>query len=379
LEEHAAIVERDLTLLGVVGLWDPPRPEARAALAACRQASIRVVMITGDHAGTAAAIAAQVGIGDGTALDGTALDRLDQAALRRAVGATSVFARVVPRQKMEIVRTLQEQGEIVAMTGDGANDAPALRLAEIGVAMGLRGTAVAKDAADMVLADDNFATIVAAVEEGRTIYANLRKTVLYLLSGNLGEVLVLFLAMLFALPLPLLPIQILWINLFTDALPALGLGLEPREPGIMTRPPRAPGEPFLPRWTVPLIVVPSVLLAFVTLLAFETSLARFPADLGTAQTAAFVTLVLAHLGIAWAQRSSQVSSFSLRLTSNPVLLLSFALGLGPLLLMLYSEPGRMIARTQSLDPAAWLLTMALLPLPLLGAEATKAVFRRWRA
>ena len=267
--------------------------------------------------------------------------------------STSVYARVVPQQKMQIVRALQEQGEIVAMTGDGANDAPALRLADIGVAMGIRGTAVAKDAADMVLADDNFATIVAAVEEGRTIYANLRKTVLYLLSGNLGEVLVLFLAMLLGLPLPLLPIQILWINLFTDTLPALGLGLEPREPGIMTRPPRAPGESFLPRWTTPLIVVPSVLLALVTLVAFGASLARFPENLAYAQTAAFVTLVLAHLGMGWAQRSSLVSSFSLPLTSNPVLLLSFAAGLVPLLLMLYTVPGQLVAHGQPLDLTAW--------------------------
>jgi Ca2+-transporting ATPase len=374
--ERADLIERDLTLLGVVGLLDPPRPEVPAALADCHQASVRVVMMTGDHPATATAIAAQLGIGDGTVLTGPELERLDDAALQRAAAATAVYARVVPHQKMQIIQALQAQGEIAAMTGDGANDAPALRLADIGVAMGIRGTAVAKDAAAMVLADDNFATIVAAVEEGRAIYANLRKTVLYLLSGNLGEVLVLFLAMLFGLPLPLLPIQILWINLFTDALPALGLGLEPREPGIMTRPPRAPGEPFLPRWTAPLIIVPSVLLAAVTLVAFEVSLTRFPEDLALAQTTAFVTLALAHLGIGWAQRSSLVSSFHLPLTSNPVLLLSFAAAFVPLLMMLYTAPGQLVAHGQPLDLAAWLLTISLVPLPLLGAEGSKAMLRQ---
>jgi Ca2+-transporting ATPase len=378
-ETPTELVERHLTLLGVIGLLDLPRPEVPAALAACREAGIRVVLITGDHAGTATAVADQLGIGDGTALTGSELERLDDAALRRAVESTSVYARVVPRQKMQIVSALQQQGEIAAMTGDGANDAPALRLSDIGVAMGIRGTATAKEAADMVLVDDNFATIVAAIEEGRAIYANLRKTVLYLLSGNLGEVLVLFLAMALGLPLPLLPIQILWINLFTDALPALGLGLEPREPGLMARPPRKKGEPFLPRWTVPLVIVPSILLALVTLATFGVSLARFPDDLATAQSAAFVTLVLAHLGIGWAQRSVLASTFSLSPVSNPVLLLAFAAGLGPLLLMLYTAPGQLLARTEPLDPVAWLLAAILLPLPLLGAEATKALLRRWQA
>ncbi|MCC7104315.1 MAG: cation-translocating P-type ATPase [Chloroflexi bacterium] len=369
--ELAALADRHLTLLGIVGLLDPPRPEVHAALAACRRAGIRVVMITGDHPATAGAIARQLAIADGATLTGADLETLDDGALGRAVATTAIFARVAPRQKMRIVAAFQRKGDVVAMTGDGANDAPSLRLADIGIAMGIRGTAVAKEAADMVLADDNFATIASAVEEGRTIYANLRKTVLYLLSGNLGEIMVLFAAMLLGLPLPLLPIQILWINLFTDALPAIGLGREPRERDVMAAPPRAAGESFLPRWTVPLIVVPSLLLALATLVAFTSALARRPDDLAAAQSAAFVTLVLAHLGIAWAQRSTLASSLRLPPASNPTLLLAVFSALALLLLMLYTPPGRLVAQTHPLDPAAWLITALLLPLPLLGAELVK--------
>ena len=208
--------------------------------------------------------------------------------------------------------------------------------------MGRRGTAVAKEAAAIVLADDNYATIVAAIEEGRTIYANLRKTILYLVSGNLGEVLTILLAMLAGLPLPFQAIQILWINLVTDALPAIGLAMEPAEPGVMDRPPRARGESFLPRWIMPLIAVPSLLLAASSLLAFTIMLGRDPYDLATAQTTAFVTLILGHLAIGWSQRATLTSSLSLSFWSNPILLLSIVLGIGSLLPLLYTEIGRVV-------------------------------------
>lgn len=374
LLRHAAHLERDLTLLGIVGLIDPPRPEVPPALEACRAARIRVVMVTGDHPATAVAIARRLGIDAEAPLTGAQLERLPDGGLARAAVISSVYARVTPHQKVEIVRALQAGGDVVAMTGDGANDAPALRLADIGVAMGIRGTAVAREAAAMVLTDDNFASIVAAIEEGRTIYANLRKTMLYLLSGNLGEILVLVVAMLVGLPLPLLPVQILWVNLLTDALPAIGLGMEPPEPDLMRHPPRRPGEHFLPRWSVPLIVVTSTLLALSALVPFVLTLGRDPTDLVTARSAAFVSLVLAHLGIGWAMRSTHAPSLTLPLRSNPTLLFGLLAGCGVVLLA-STELGRLLFHTRPLDPMTWLLAVALMPLPFAAAEGVKWVLR----
>lgn len=373
-------IEQELTLIGLVALLDPPRPEVSAALAATRDAAIRTVMITGDHPFTAEAIARRLGIirpvGDASIVSGAELAQLDDAGLAKIAAHTSVYARVAPQQKLEIVRALQARGDVVAMTGDGANDAPALRQADIGVAMGIRGTEVAKGAADMVLTDDHYATIVAAVEEGRTIYANLRKTVLYLLSGNLGEILVLFFAMLAGLPLPLHPVQILWINLVTDPLPGAGLGMDSREPGLMSRPPRRPGESFLPWWCAPLVVVPSILLALVTLAAFGVTLVHDSANLHAAQSAAFVTLALAHLGMAWPLRSLRGSALRISPLTNPVLLASLVVGGGLLPLLLYTSLGQALFHTYPLDLATWGLVLLLAPVPLLGAEVVKAVVAR---
>ena len=368
-------LERDLALLGFIALIDPARPDVPAALSGATGAGIRTVMITGDHPKTAAAIANELGIDSGAIVTGADLERIGDSLPTELVRSASVFARVAPQQKLAIVRALQDAGEVVAMTGDGANDAPALRQADIGVAMGIRGTQVAKEAASIVLTDDHYATIVSATEEGRVIYANLRKAVMYLLSGNLGEILVLFIAMLANLPLPLQPAQILWINLVTDPLPGLGLGMDPGQRDVMAQGPRQPHQAFLERAAAPIIVIPSVLLALVTLAAFSIALARDPADLSAAQTSAFVTLVLAHVGIAWPLRSLTSAAFRASPFTNPVLLSSVIVGAGLLLVLVYTAFGNELFHTEPLDLTAWIITLGLTPIPFLGAEITKAVHR----
>ncbi len=262
--------ERHLTLLGLIGILDPARPEAKAAVKTARSAGIRPIMITGDHALTAQAIAQDLGIIDpgGKAITGAEIEAMSEPQLAEALKTHSAFARVSPEHKLRLVKTLQAQGEVVAMTGDGVNDAPALKQADIGVAMGITGTEVSKGAADMVLTDDNFASIVAAVEEGRTIYDNIRKFVLFLLGSNIGEILVMFVGILVGLPVPLLAIQILWVNLVTDGLPAIALGFDPAEPGVMQRPPRPQNESIFAHGVGRMIVTRSILLAALTLGAF---------------------------------------------------------------------------------------------------------------
>lgn len=263
-------MERDLVLLGLVGILDPARPEAKAAVAVARSAGIRPIMITGDHALTAEAIAKDLGIlreGE-QAITGAELEKMDEAGLVAALKRTSAFARVSPEHKLRLVKALQSQGEVAAMTGDGVNDAPALKQADIGVAMGITGTEVSKGAADMVLTDDNFASIVAAVEEGRTIYDNVRKFVRYLLSSNVGEILVMLVAIVIGMPIPLLAIQILWVNLVTDGLPAIALGFEPAEGNVMKRKPRSKSESIFARGLGRQVVVLAIVLAIVTLIGF---------------------------------------------------------------------------------------------------------------
>ena len=241
--------ERDLIFIGLVGLKDPPRDEARDAVFQCIDAGIRPVMITGDHPATAAAIAREVGIlsANDRSITGKELADISDEEFYSIIESISVFARVQPEDKVRIVNALREKGHIVAMTGDGVNDAPALKGANIGIAMGITGTDVSKEASDMILLDDNFATIVRAIKEGRIVYDNIRKFVRYMLSTNSGEVLTMFFAILLGMPLPLLPIQILWVNLVTDSLPALALGLEPAERNVMKRLPRDPKESIFAR------------------------------------------------------------------------------------------------------------------------------------
>jgi Ca2+-transporting ATPase len=293
-------IERDLTLIGLIGILDPARPEAKNAVRVAKEAGIRPIMITGDHALTAEAIARDLGIVDSgqTAITGAEIEKLDDAGLNKALERTSVFARVAPEHKMKLVKALQGQNQIVAMTGDGVNDAPALKQANIGVAMGITGTEVSKGAADMVLTDDNFASIVAAVEEGRTIYDNIRKFVMFLLSSNVGEILVMFVGILIGLPIPLLAIQILWVNLVTDGLPAIALGFDPAERGVMKRKPRPSDESIFAGGVGRRIIARAVILAALTLIAFIYGHARHNLDpfsptrgLETFDRAALVELV----------------------------------------------------------------------------------------
>ena len=296
--------ETDLVFVGLLGMIDPPRPEVRTAVKTARAAGIRPLMITGDHPLTARQIAVELGIAENQrVITGQELANMDDAALRSVVGNVSVFARVSPEHKLRIVQALQAQGEIVAMTGDGVNDAPALKRADIGVAMGITGTDVSKEAADMVLLDDNFATIVAAVEEGRTIYDNLRKFVKYSVAGNIGKVLVMLLAPVLGKPLPLLPLQLLWLNLLTDGLLGLGLGMEPAERNVMRRPPVAPGEGVFSRGMGGHVAWVGGLIGALALGIGYIYWRQDPE--GTWQTMTFTSLAFAQMAQALASRSTR--------------------------------------------------------------------------
>jgi Ca2+-transporting ATPase len=313
----ADALERDLIFVGLIGMIDPPRPEAREAVATCKAAGIRPVMITGDHPMTALAIARELGIAaDGRALTGPELDRLPAAELARHVDEVAVFARVAPEHKLRIVQALQQRGHIVAMTGDGVNDAPALKAADIGVAMGMAGTDVAKEAADMVLLDDNFATIVAAVAEGRTIYDNIRKFVRYLLSSNAGELWVMLLSLLLGMPLALLPLQILWVNLVTDGPPALALSREGAEPDTMRRPPYPPAESVFARGVGRYVFWVGLLMGVVSL---GVGYVYWRAGQAQWQTMVFSTLTFAQMANVLAVRSEGSLLIHRGLWSNPAL------------------------------------------------------------
>jgi P-type Ca2+ transporter type 2C len=365
--------EADLRLLGLVAMADPPRTESAAAVAACRRAGVTPVMITGDDARTAAAIAGRVGILDGGGvLTGAELARLDEEGLAERVAGTRVFARTSPEQKLRLVGAWKDRGAVVAMTGDGVNDAPALRQADIGVAMGMTGTDVAKEAADMVLADDNFATIVAAVQEGRRIYDNIRRFVRYLLTTNSGEIWVMFLASVLALPVPLLPVQILWINLVTDGLPAIALGLEPVEGDAMRRPPRAPTESIFARglWQHALWVGLTMAVVCLGLLVGARA-AGWPW-----QTMVFTTLALLQLGHALAVRSERQSFFALGARSNLFLLGAVAGAVVIQLSILYLPGLQRLFHTQALGPVELGLVLVASTAAFVAVELEKWGIRR---
>ena len=372
-------IEQDLIFLGLAAMKDPLRPEALAAVKTCREAGIRTVMITGDHQETATAIARELGITNGfAATSGLELDRLTDEELSEQVEWISVYARVSAEHKLRIVRAWKARGAIVAMTGDGVNDAPAVKEADIGVAMGLTGTDVTKEASAMVITDDNFASIAAAVEEGRGIFDNIRKSVHYLLSCNTSEVLVMLLAALFGLPLPLLPAQILWINLVTDGLPALALAVDPADPGLMRRPPRRPDRRFFSKQRIIFLLVQGLFMALVTISAFAFFLYGMGQDLERARTVAFTVLVMIQLFHAFNCRSDRHSLFTIGWLTNKPLLWA-AIGSAALQALILLAPWtHQMFNVAPLDPEHWALAIGLGLLPLLAMESWKRARRMTR-
>jgi P-type Ca2+ transporter type 2C len=370
--------ERDLTFLGLVGLMDPPRAETFAAVVEAQQAGITPVMITGDHPATARAIAHRLGLvdRDGAVLTGAQLAQLPLAEFERMVEEVRVYARVSPEQKIKIVRALQDRGEFVAMTGDGVNDAPALKRADIGVAMGRGGTDVAREAADLVLLDDNFATIVRAVREGRRIYDNIRKFVKYTMTSNSGEVWTLFLAPFLGLPIPLLPIHILWINLVTDGLPGLALTAEPQERGIMRRPPRPPQENLFAQGLGYHVIWVGLLMGGITIL---TQALSYHAGNPNWQSMVFTVLTLSQMGHVLAIRSERDSLFAQGLWSNKPLVGAVALTFALQMAVLYVPWLNPIFKTAPLSAAELGFCLVLSSVVFFAVEIEKAVVRRRRA
>ncbi|MEQ1685048.1 MAG: cation-translocating P-type ATPase [Burkholderiaceae bacterium] len=390
----AAALEHDLVFVGTVGIIDPPREEAAVAIHEARRAGIRVIMITGDHPRTAARIAADLGLVDAgaSALTGAELDALDDAGFAEAVRTTSVYARVAPAHKLRIVGALQAGGAIVAMTGDGVNDAPALKAADIGVAMGITGTEVTKEAAKMILADDNFATIVEAVREGRGIFDNIRKFLRYLLSSNMGEVLTVFLGVVgagviglqgagpgHAVVLPLLATQILWLNLITDSWPALAMGVDPATDDVMARAPRGRNERLIDARMWAGVFEIGLVVALVTLLTMDMllpgGLIEGEGDLATARTAGFTVLVCAHLFNCFNARSETTSAFH-RLFVNPWLWGAVALSAALQVAVVHVPLLNLAFGTVPLSPGQWLLCAAMGSVVLWFSELRKLLGRR---
>lgn len=370
--------EEQLVFVGLIGMIDPPRPEAEPAIRTCAEAGIRTVMITGDHQTTAEAIAKQLGLlkhGRKTVL-GSQLELWTDRELEREVEKTAVFARVAPEHKMRIVKALQARGHVVAMTGDGVNDAPAIKAADIGISMGLSGTDVAKESSALVLANDNFATIVAAIEEGRNIYDNIRKFIRYLLASNVGEMMTMMLAMLMGLPLPLVPIQILWVNLVTDGLPAMALGVDQPEEDLMRRAPRPPRENVFARRLGWKIISRGMAIGVFTLLAFLLTYQQ-TYHLVHAQTVAFATLVMAQLIHVFDCRSSR-SIFHRNMFENKFLTIAVASSILLLLGVIYIDGLQPIFNTVDLNVRDWalVLVMAALPTFMFGFGSVMSATRK---
>lgn len=381
-------MERDLVLLGFVGMIDPPRVEVKDSIKIAKSAGITPVMITGDHKNTAVAIAKELEIADSIeqSITGTEIDELSDEEFASRINEYRVFARVSPEHKVKIVNAYKAQGNIVSMTGDGVNDAPSLKIADIGVAMGITGTDVSKGASDMILTDDNFTTIVHAIEEGRNIYNNIRKSVIFLLSCNLGEVIAIFLSVLFFWPVPLLPTQILWINLITDALPAIALGVDPGDPDVMKQKPRSAKESFFAGGAGFRAIIGGVLIGALTLAAFYFGLDEFGYSLGSknipddvltyARTMAFVVLAGSQLFYSLSMRSPIKSIFKVGLFTNKYLIgaiiIGFILQLGvisiPVLAQAFS--------VQMLSVRDWAIVMGFSLIPLIVREITKIPMKK---
>ncbi len=362
--ENERDVEKDFMLVGVQGMIDPPRPEVKQAVKECKEAGIKTVMITGDHKVTAMAIAEQLGIlpSGGRVIEGVELANMSVDELEDIVEDTYVFARVSPEHKLKIVKAFQNKDHVVAMTGDGVNDAPAIKTADIGIAMGITGTDVAKEASSLVLLDDNFATIKSAIKEGRNIYENIRKFIRYLLASNVGEILVMLFAMVLALPLPMVPIQILWVNLVTDGLPAMALGLDAAEGDVMRRNPRHPKEGVFARGLAWKIVSRGFLIGIVTLLAFIIAFNQHPNELKYAQTVAFATLVLAQLIHVFDCRSEH-SIFHRNPLGNMYLVGAVIISVLLMLVVIYYPPLQPIFSTMPIQARDWLLIGGLSSIP----------------
>lgn len=369
--------ERKLTFIGLQGMIDPPRPEVKDAILECRQAGIKTVMITGDHKRTAAAIASQLGIlpKGGKVLDGQTLSKWSVAELEEVVDDVYVYARVSPEHKLKIVKALQAKGHIVAMTGDGVNDAPAIKAANIGIAMGITGTDVAKEASSLILSDDNFSTIKAAIKEGRNIYENIRKFIRYMLASNVGEILVMLFAMMLGMPLPLVAIQILWINLVTDGLPAMALGMDQAEGDVMKRAPRSPNEGVFARGLTWKIISRGFMIGIVTLAAFWLTLQAHPDELIRAQTVAFVTLVMAQLIHVFDCRS-EYSVYHRNPFENRYLVVAVLISTLLMLAVIYYPPLQTVFHTVALSGREWMLVLAMAAIPTVALGGFRLLMKK---
>jgi Ca2+-transporting ATPase len=374
--------ENDLVFAGLVGMIDLPRVEALEAVKVCKTAGIRVIMITGDYKDTAAAVAKDLGIieREDQVMAGSDLNQLDDSQLEAVVRTVSVFARVSPEHKVRIVQAVRNNGGIAAMTGDGVNDAPALKRADIGVAMGITGTDVTKETADMIVTDDNFASIVEAVEEGRVIYSNIRKFVFFLMSCNVGEILIIFLAMIFQWPIPLLPIHLLWINLVTDAFPALALGTEKKEPGLMNDPPRNPAEPIINKGMIINIAVQACVMTAAVLFAFWLGCSRaggMGTEMGlmTGRSYAFVTIISCELLRAYTARSERYTIFKIGVFSNRNMNLATIFSFSLLFVVMLIPALRDIFNVSRFSINDLEIVALLAILPLIFGELTKVVKR----
>ena len=370
-------IENHLTLLGLIAMIDPARPEVKPAIAKARHAGIRTVMVTGDYPDTARAIAQEIGLlrENGRVIQGTELERMSDSELAGIIEDVDVFARVSPEHKVRIVEAFRARDYVVAMTGDGVNDAPALKRASIGVAMGITGTDVSKETADMVLTDDNYASIVSAVEQGRVIYANIRKFVYFLLSCNLAEIAVIFLATLAGAPSPLTPIQLLWLNLLTDGAPALALGVEKGDPDIMDRPPRSTKEPIIDHNMRLGLALQTIAKTTVTLLAFMIGRHLDPGSWDLARTMAFVTLSMSELLRGYTSRSELNSVFKIGVFSNKFMQYAVFTSVALLMLVVYVPFLQSVFDTVTLDIEHWLYMLPLLLTPATVDELTKLYLR----
>jgi Ca2+-transporting ATPase len=368
-------VEHDFIFLGLVGMIDPPRNEAEEAIQTCKRAGVKTVMITGDHELTASTIARQLGIlkDRDLILTGKELDNIGDNEFQKIVDDISVYARVSPEHKMRIVKALKIKGHVVAMTGDGVNDAPALKHADIGIAMGITGTDVTKEASDLILTDDNFASIVSAMREGREIYDNIKKYVAYLLSCNVGEILLMFIAGLLAWPLPLVAVQLLWVNLTTDGLPALALGVDPADPDIMNRPPRTPGESIFTRPVKLMIFGIAIILAAILLPVFNWGIQTKGLVYG--QTMVFTTMVLFEMFNSFNFRSHRYSILKIGPFSNKWLVVSVSISVLMQVAVLYIPMLFRLFDTTPLSLGDWLIMLPLSATPLVATEVAKRLSR----